>query len=673
MIEPGGSPQPPARQPPAAPPAAPPPPGASIPEAGLPAAVLHCFDAVPAMLWALEGPQLRVIAANAGARASVDDRTDLLGAKFRDVLPEPDTAAVLTMLEAAFASGEPAAGEQRRLLPGENGEPATEGVCTWTVLPTFHADGSVRGLAVHVVDSTAHAHALAAAEQAAVVAERRYREVRDSARDAALDLRRTLLPSGVPVLARLRVAAQYRVAEHAPAAGGDWFDALPLGDGRVALLVGDVSGHGATAAGAMGQLRAVAVEALMAGEAPATVLARLDRFAALTQATRATTLCLVILDQATGELVVGSHAHPAPLVVAADGSTRFLAVEPGWPLGTGGPAAPLLRDRLVQGELLLLYTDGLVERQGRRLQDTMGALARVAASTALRDPGGTPAAGLADRTAAVVLERLAYLESFPVGGGYRDDVTLVVAHLRPPLAPLVLRLAAAPGALAQLRHRFAAWLDDAGVTAADAVSVLHAMAEAATNVLEHAYAPGAEAWVELRAQLTRASEVRVTVRDGGAWRDPATGAAGRGRGMLLMRELVDDVAVRSDAEGTTVTLTQRVQRPAVLGAAAPAPSAVIGPEDLTVEAGEGCVRVAGPVDAATAGRLRAALLTAGRGGPDGLVVDLTGVTQLASAGVHVLHELAAQDAGLRLVAPPDRPAHAVLVLTGLTERVTVNG
>ncbi|OLT11699.1 hypothetical protein BJF78_26485 [Pseudonocardia sp. CNS-139] len=537
------------------------------------------------------------------------------------------------------------------MLTDDDGE-TTEVVRTWTALPTFHGDGTVRGLAAHVVDTTALARALADAEQ-------RCRELRGPAQDAAAELRRALLPSGVPVLSRLRTAVRFRPAEHPPAAGGDWFDALPLSDGRVALVVGQAAGTGAAAAAAGGQLRAVAVEGLAAGEDPATVLARLDRFAAATPAAKAATLCLAVLDPATGALTAGSHAHPAPLVVTADGSTRFVAAEPGWPLGTGGPAAALVEDRLTPGELLL-HTDGLVERPGRRIQDTLGAFARVA-SAAVRDPAGAGSA-LADRIAAVVLDRLAYLESVPAGTGYHDDATLLVAHLRAPLAPLRLRFAVGPAALAPMRRELAAWLDDAGVPAAAAACVAQAAGEAIANVAEHAYPPGADGWVELRAQLTRASEVRVTVRDGGTWRDPATGAAGRGRGMLLMRELVDDVGVRSDAEGTTVTLTRRVERPAVPD---DTPEPVAGPEDLSVEAGEGELRVSGPVDLATAGRLRSAVLAAGRG----LTVDLTGVTHLASAGVHLLHELAAADEEMRLVSPPDRPAHTVLRLTGLATRV----
>jgi serine phosphatase RsbU (regulator of sigma subunit)/anti-sigma regulatory factor (Ser/Thr protein kinase)/anti-anti-sigma regulatory factor len=667
MIEPGGTPHP-----PAPPPATGGTPAAQLPAAGPPEAVRDCFDAVPAMLWSLEGPQLRVTAANAGARASVDDRPDLLGTPFRDVLPAPDARQVLAVLEAAFASGEPAAVEQRRgPADGDRDEPAepVESVHTWTVLPTFHGDGSMRGLAVHVVDTTAQSRARLAAEEAAAAAERRYVEVQAVAHDAALELRRTLLPSGVPVLSRLRMAAQFRVAAHAPDAGGDWFDALPLGDGRVALLVGEVSGHGTRAAAAMGQLRAVAVEAVAAGEEPESVLGRLDRFAATTRATRAATLCLAVLDPATGELTIGSHAHPAPLVVAADGSTRFLPVEPAWPLGTSGPKAPLLHDRIAQGEQILLYTDGLVERTGRRLQDTMGALARVA-TAAVRNAAGTAPGALADRTAAVVLDRLAYLESVRAGCGYRDDVTLLVAHLRPPLAPLRLRIAAGPGALALIREQLGAWLDGAGVTVADAESVLHAAGEAAANVVEHAYAPGADAWVEVAAQLTRASEVRVSVRDGGTWRDPATGAAGRGRGMLLMREQVDDVGVQSSAEGTTVTLTHRVERPALAGPVAPVAAT---PTDLTVAVADGQVQVAGPVDLATAARLRTALQAAPQAAPESgaarLVVDLTGVTQLSAAGVHVLHELAVQAPDLCLVAPPGSQARRVLLLTGLGRSV----
>ena len=94
-----------------------------------------------------------------------------------------------------------------------------------------------------------------------------------------------------------------------------------------------------------------------------------------------------------------------------------------------------------------------------------------------------------------------------------------------------------------------------------------------------------------------------------------------------------------------------------------------GPDDLAVEVTDGRVRVAGPVDLTTVGRLRPALLAARRDGAAGLMVDLSGVTHLAAAGVHLLHELAAQDPGLRLVAGQETEARRTLTLTGLNKLV----
>jgi ABC-type transporter Mla MlaB component len=100
-----------------------------------------------------------------------------------------------------------------------------------------------------------------------------------------------------------------------------------------------------------------------------------------------------------------------------------------------------------------------------------------------------------------------------------------------------------------------------------------------------------------------------------------------------------------------------------------APPVMPGPDeiDIDVDAENGRVRVRGPVDPATTPRLRAALQASGRGGVR--VLDLSGVTGLTSAGVRLLHELAAADSDLRIVAPPYRPAHGVLRLAGLGDRV----
>src|SRR5271157_2618378 len=145
--------------------------------------------------------------------------------------------------------------------------------------------------------------------------------VGDSVRDrgTVAVLQEALLPAALPVLPRARIAARYLVAWDEHAAGGDWFDAIPLADGSVALIVGDVVGHGVAAAAAMGQLRAVLAELLATEADLGHVLERADAFAA-------------------GTLRYTTCGHPPPLVIGIDGAARYLEGTGTGPLGTGtGP------------------------------------------------------------------------------------------------------------------------------------------------------------------------------------------------------------------------------------------------------------------------------------------------------------------------------------------------
>src|SRR5260370_849114 len=116
----------------------------------------------------------------------------------------------------------------------------------------------------------------------------------EAARGVAAELQEALLPTALPVLPQVRIAARYLVAGHEQAAGGDWFDAIPLAGGSVALTVGDVVGHGVAASAAMGQLRAVLAELFAAEHDLGQVLERSDAFAAKTPALRAATLTLAV-------------------------------------------------------------------------------------------------------------------------------------------------------------------------------------------------------------------------------------------------------------------------------------------------------------------------------------------------------------------------------------------
>jgi len=376
--------------------------------AGSTSDVVACFEAMPAIVWAFEGADLVVMAANAPARASAGNRVGIVGRPIRQVLPELEGQQIFEMMEEAYRAGRVISAVDRRVLVDRNGDGRLEeGFFTYTFVPTFDPEGSVRGLVAHVVETTAQAVRSAAAERAAAASQLRLQE----ASQVVLELQRSLLPADVPVLPWLTVAGQYRVAGDELAAGGDWFDTVVLPDERVVLLVGDVVGHGARAAGAMGQLRAVLLEALTGGLNPAEALRRVDRFAAREGATRATTVCLVVVNPA-GEAMVATRAHPLPLVVDRLGGTRRMPVVKSTPLGIGGPDAEWLPLQLGVGEMLLLFSDGLMERPDRSTGHAMDALVATVAATR-RDIGedgvqpdtSLPTSGV-ERLATLVVDRL---------------------------------------------------------------------------------------------------------------------------------------------------------------------------------------------------------------------------------------------------------------------------
>ncbi|QFZ20160.1 SpoIIE family protein phosphatase [Saccharothrix syringae] len=628
-------------------PPAPTPPVAPV--AGDPAAVVACFEELPAVVWAFRGPDLVVVAANRAARASVGDRPGLVGRPVRESVPEVAGQQVFDLIEQCYSRAQVVVGDERRVLVDRDGDGRPEeGFFTFTCLPWRDGGGEVTGVVAHVVEVTGQ-----------VLARRRAEERCQAAQDLVHALQSALLPATLPVLPGVRLAARYVVAGDEHASGGDWFDAVPLPGGRVALLVGDVVGHGPAAAAAMGQLRTVALHALWSGATVADAVAQLDAFAARLPATRAATVCAVELDTATGALTGVNRGHPPALVVTAGGTTRFPGQgEPDAPLGVGRAGHAVWRDRLAPGDALLLYSDGLVERPGRPLAAGLAALAE--ATAAATDEAGTLPRNPADRLCVAAVERMGWL-------GYDDDVTVLVAQ-RParPHPPLHLVLPAKAAALTWLRHGVADWLAALDVDDGTAFTVQHGVGEAVTNAVEHAYGDG-RGEVLVDATLSDEGVAELVVTDRGRWRPPGA-PGGRGRGLALMRHFAEAVQVTPTEDGTTVRLLFRLTR---------APHLEHPPRrtgrrvdelvtDLRREP-RPVLTVSGPVDAHTVDALGAALLDAGRGGPRPLVVDLTRVTHLASAGVRLLHEVTAElDA--ELVAPTGSTAGQVLALTDLRHR-----
>src|SRR3954471_1672357 len=199
--------------------------------------------------------------------------------------------------------------------------------------------------------------------------------------EVATRLQRAILPAELPVLPGWETAASYLQAGHSDA-GGDFYDVTPLSDGRLAVFVGDVMGRGVTAAAAMAQMRA-AIRALVAVDPDArAVLMALDQLFEQYDFHQLVTMVYAIADPANNELVVANAGHPPPVLRRADGTVEVVEAEPGLLLGAGGGDRTPVTVPFREGDLLVSYTDGLIERRDedidagvRRLADACGAFA----------------------------------------------------------------------------------------------------------------------------------------------------------------------------------------------------------------------------------------------------------------------------------------------------------
>lgn len=200
---------------------------------------------------------------------------------------------------------------------------------------------------------------------------------------AARALQRTLLPASLPDVPGWVVDARYEPSGTGQV-GGDWYDAVLLPDGRLALVVGDVTGHGLPAAAAMGQLRNAARAFLLDAASPAVVLRRVGELARWVLPGQMATMAVAVLDPATGEVEHAGAGHLPPLVVRADGTAAWQPLLGGKLIGLLDAEPPSARLALGPGDALLLLTDGLVERRGESL--------RVAMARAV-DQVGRPAPG----------------------------------------------------------------------------------------------------------------------------------------------------------------------------------------------------------------------------------------------------------------------------------------
>jgi anti-sigma regulatory factor (Ser/Thr protein kinase) len=360
----------------------------------------------------------------------------------------------------------------------------------------------------------------------------------DEQRETALALQRAILgPAQLPA----GFSARYEPATRPLEVGGDWHDVVQLPDSRIAIVVGDCVGHDLGAATVMGQLRSACRALLLQDASPGRVLAAMDRFAASIPGAEFTTMFCAVLDPATGLLSYSAAGHPPGIVARPGGGIDLVEGGRSFPLATRLDAdRPEARYVLPPRSTLLLYTDGLVERRGRSLTDGITEAGSAVVS------GGE---GSLEDLATQLMTRLAPL------GGYGDDVAIVL--YRHP-APLDLSFPAEVGQLRPVRARLHGWLDGCGLSTALVQGALVAAGEAVANAIEHGHRDHPGLQVRLQAAVT-ASRLSLTISDSGRWLPPGPEPVPyRGKGVPLMRALMDNVSIDAGPAGTTVTMDVRI-------------------------------------------------------------------------------------------------------------------
>ncbi|QNS03031.1 PP2C family protein-serine/threonine phosphatase [Streptomyces xanthii] len=243
----------------------------------------------------------------------------------------------------------------------------------------------------------------------------RLRRAHAREREVALALQAAMLPAPTPV-GHHRAAVRYRPAVGALNVCGDWYDLVDLHGDRIAVAVGDVVGHGLEAACVMGQLRSALSAAARVADGPARALDALGLYARHVPGAQSTTVVKVYVDWDTHTLAYSSAGHPPPALLHPDGSVTFLdrATDP--PLGARPEHVPRpqARTAFTEGAVLVLYSDGLIER---RDEDIDVGLARLADS--LVRHGGSGPEEMADALLADLLP--------PTGS--TDDTALVIIRL----------------------------------------------------------------------------------------------------------------------------------------------------------------------------------------------------------------------------------------------------
>ncbi|MFG2745130.1 SpoIIE family protein phosphatase [Streptomyces chartreusis] len=382
------------------------------------------------------------------------------------------------------------------------------------------------------------------ASRAAVCVDNARRFARE--RSTALALQHSLLPRRLPTQSAVEVAHRYLPSKSTAGIGGDWFDVIPLSGGRVALVVGDVVGHGLQSSATMGRLR-TAVRTLADVDLPSDeLLTHLDDLVTHLAADERSTevaeqgaTCLyAVYDPISRHLTMASAGHPAPAVVTPDGKAWLVEMTAGPPLGVGGLPFETAEIQLPEGSRVALYTDGLIENRHRDLDDASAELCRLLA---------LPADSL-DAVCDTVLKSL--LPNQPT-----DDVALLLACTRGLGEDHVATwdIPPEPAQVAGARQAVIEQLTTWGLNELSFVTEL-VISELVTNAIRYGEPP-------IRLRLIRDRALICEVADGSSTSPHLRRAHAfdeGGRGLLLVAQLTDRWGSRLTGTGKTIWAEQRL-------------------------------------------------------------------------------------------------------------------
>jgi anti-sigma regulatory factor (Ser/Thr protein kinase)/PAS domain-containing protein len=353
-------------------------------------------------------------------------------------------------------------------------------------------------------------------------------------------LQRAMLPTAMPQVEGVVFDVAYTTAARERLAGGDWYDAFDLGDRRIGITIGDVTGHGLDAAIVMSRLRQIMRAASLENRAPEHVLGAANRVLFAGGDTLASAF-YGVLDTVCMRLNYASAGHPPPVLVGRTGELRFLAAQ-GVLLGVtpqGGVRAG--EAEIAPDSALVLYTDGVIEA-GHDLVAGEQALIQAVSGWA-RSGFAWSAVELQERT---VGER-----------PQSDDAAMLVVRF-PPAGRLSVALPASAENAQRLRRAFARFLCERTADRPEAYDATLAVAEAVNNAVLHAYgdAPG-----EVRLAARRVGDdVVASVRDGGVWPGEAP-VVTTGHGLDIMGKLAPGVQIRRGPRGSTVSFRFPLPQP----------------------------------------------------------------------------------------------------------------